>query len=214
MPPMYLWSSHQYHLGYLSDKWEHAPPVTRAIAELYRQLACEVQLQSTSQACRRWRLVWPSSWPLQCSYQNSIPGSTGGHVAFASAAYENQAFWPRARQGKISSFTMFISEHQCKTNVRRFCSLITQIIFFCNYLSLLNCTCFHFLNLESLKRIMLPFLPLETSDTAYNDTQGRTDMKTRENCWKELYNLCECIFHQLATKKCECQCSNNDLLPG
>ena len=41
---------------------------------------------------------------------------------------------------------------------------------------------FHFLNLESLKRIMLPFLPLETSDTAYNDTQGRMDMKTRENC--------------------------------
>ena len=132
MPPMYLWSSHQYHLGYLSDEWEHAPPVTRAITELYRQHACEVQLQSTSQACRRWRLVWPSSWPLQCSYQNSIPSSTGGHVAFASAAYENQAFWPRARQGKISSFTMFISEHQCKTNVRRFCSLITQIIFFCN----------------------------------------------------------------------------------
>ena len=73
-----------------------------------------------------------SSWPLQCSYQNSIASSTGGHVAFASAAYENQAFWPCARQGKISSFTMFISEHQCKTNVRRFCSLITQIIFFCN----------------------------------------------------------------------------------
>ena len=61
---------------------------------------------------------------------------------------------------------------------------------------------------------MLPFLPLEISDTAYNDTQGRTDMKTCENCRKELYNLCECIFHQLATKKCECQCSNNDLLPG
>ena len=47
---------------------------------------------------------------------------------------------------------------------------------------------------------MFDFLPLETSDTAYNDTQGRTDIKTRENRWKELYNLCECIFHQLAAK--------------
>ena len=29
--------------------------------------------------------------PLLFSYQNSIPGSTSGHVAGASAAYENQA---------------------------------------------------------------------------------------------------------------------------
>ena len=29
--------------------------------------------------------------PLLFSYRNSIPGSTGGHVAGASAAYENQA---------------------------------------------------------------------------------------------------------------------------
>ena len=30
-------------------------------------------------------------WPLLFSYQNSIPGSTSGHVAGASVAYENQA---------------------------------------------------------------------------------------------------------------------------
>ena len=30
-------------------------------------------------------------WPLLLSYCNSIPGSTSGHVAGASAAYENQA---------------------------------------------------------------------------------------------------------------------------
>ena len=47
---------------------------------------------------------------------------------------------------------------------------------------------------------MLHLLPLETSDTAHDDTQGRTDIKTPKNCWKELYNLCECIFHQLAAK--------------
>ena len=47
---------------------------------------------------------------------------------------------------------------------------------------------------------MLHFLPLETSDTAYDDTQGRTDIKTYENRWKELYSLCECTFHQLAAK--------------
>ena len=30
-------------------------------------------------------------WPLLFSYRNSISGSTGDHVAGASAAYENQA---------------------------------------------------------------------------------------------------------------------------
>ena len=46
MPPMYLWSSHRYHLGYFSDEWEHAPPATRVIAELYRQHACSLWASS------------------------------------------------------------------------------------------------------------------------------------------------------------------------
>ena len=49
MPPMYLWSSRWYHLGYFSDEWERAPPATRA--ELYRRHACEVELESTLQLC-------------------------------------------------------------------------------------------------------------------------------------------------------------------
>ena len=52
-------------LGYFSDEWEHAPP----------------RRDWDDQCCR----------PLLFSYRNSIPGSTGGHVAGASAAYENQA---------------------------------------------------------------------------------------------------------------------------
>ena len=43
MPTMYMRRSRQYRL----------PPPTRAIAELYRRRhACEVELESTSQACR------------------------------------------------------------------------------------------------------------------------------------------------------------------
>ena len=39
---------------------------------------------------------WDEHWccrPLLFSYRNSIPSSTGGHVAGASAAYENQALF-------------------------------------------------------------------------------------------------------------------------
>ena len=39
--------------------------------------------------CKEW--YRQCCWPLLFSYLNSIPGSTGGHVAGASAAYENQA---------------------------------------------------------------------------------------------------------------------------
>ena len=35
MPPMYLRRRRRYRLGYFSDEWEHAPPATGAIAELY-----------------------------------------------------------------------------------------------------------------------------------------------------------------------------------
>ena len=45
------------------------------------------------------RHAWGKDWDEQCcrlllfSYRNSIPGSTGGHVAGASAAYDNQALF-------------------------------------------------------------------------------------------------------------------------
>ena len=63
LPQIYAWSlmcrrcicrrSRRYCLGYFSDEWEHAPPTTRAIAELYRRHAYEVELESPSQALRR-----------------------------------------------------------------------------------------------------------------------------------------------------------------
>ena len=86
MPLMYLWRDRRYCLWHFSDEWEHVPLVTRAISELYRQHACEVEL---SQLCR---YAGGKDWEEQCcqpllfSYRNSIPGSTGSHVAGASSS--------------------------------------------------------------------------------------------------------------------------------
>ena len=51
---------------------------------------------NSSQLCS---YAWGKDWDEQCcrpllfSYRNSIPGRTGGHVAGASEAYENQALY-------------------------------------------------------------------------------------------------------------------------
>ena len=94
MPPMYLRRSRRYRLGYFPDEWEHAPPTTTAIPELYRRHACEVEVELTSQACHP-AIKTGMTYVVGhfCSHidWNSIPGSTGDHVAGASAAYENQA---------------------------------------------------------------------------------------------------------------------------
>ena len=61
-------------------------------SEIYRRHTYEVELGSTSR-----RHAGGKDWDYQyCrtllfSYRNSIRDSTGGHVAGASAAYENQA---------------------------------------------------------------------------------------------------------------------------
>ena len=73
---MYLRRSHQYCLGYFSEEWEHVPPATWATTELYCQHAWEVALESTSQ-----ELNDQCCQPLLFSYQNSIPGTTSGHVS-------------------------------------------------------------------------------------------------------------------------------------
>ena len=60
------------------------------IAEFYRRHAWEVELESLSQ---RRSHAGDKDWDEQCcrpllfSYRNGIPGSTGGHVEGASAAY-------------------------------------------------------------------------------------------------------------------------------
>ena len=92
---------------------------------------------------------------------------------------------------------IFISECQRKTKLRRFCSLITPIFFF--LIPSVCCTVcvFHFLNLESLKRIyaslftfrdfrrgcMMILMTLKHAKTAERNSTAS-----------------ECIFHKLAVK--------------
>ena len=91
IPLIYPWRSCRYCLDYFLDEWEHAQPATRAIAELYCRHAFKVELESTLQACCSKDWDDQCCQPLLFSYQNCIPGSTGGHVTGATAAYENQA---------------------------------------------------------------------------------------------------------------------------
>ena len=82
IPPMYLRHSHWYYLGYFSDYWERLPLATTATAELYCRHACEVELESTSQACLRKRLEWSmlpaTSVLISEQYQRPCRGCIGG----------------------------------------------------------------------------------------------------------------------------------------
>ena len=68
MPPMYLRRRRRYRLGYFSDEWEHAPPATGAIAELYRRIwpvsnICEFNTNDENPLrcmCEVRRLKWAS----------------------------------------------------------------------------------------------------------------------------------------------------------
>ena len=86
MPPMYPRRSRRYRLGYFSDEWEHAPPATRAIPELYRWL--ELNFTGMPPVKTGMTMLAATS---RFSYRNRILGSTGGHVSVASGAYTNQA---------------------------------------------------------------------------------------------------------------------------
>ena len=110
-------------------------------------------------------------------------------------------FRSRARQGKRSSFTVFISEHQRKTNLYRFCSLITPIIFFSVVPKVCWTVCvFHFLNLESLKRIYASLFTFR--DFRHHRTMILKVERTLKHAKTTERNstMCECIFHQLAVK--------------
>ena len=92
---------------------------------------------------------------------------------------------------------MFISEHQHKTIVRRFCKL-TQIILFLVIPKVCWTVCvFHFLNLESLKRIYASLF-------TFRDFRHRCMMilKTLKHAKTAERNstTSECIFHKLAVK--------------
>ena len=84
---------------------------------------------------------------------------------------------------------MFISEHQRKTNFVQILFFITQIIFFVIPKVCSTVCVFHFLNLESLKRMyasLFTFRAFRHLRTMILKV-ART-VKTRENRGKELYN--------------------------
>ena len=125
-------------------------------------------------------------------------------------------FWSRARQKEKDQVSpMFISEHQRKTSVCRFCK-ITQ--FFC-FFFVISKVCwtvcvFRFLNLGSLKRIYASlFTSRDFRHRRAMILKVERNIKTRENRGKELYNV-RMHFSPICCQKCERQCSNNDLLPA
>ena len=92
MPPMYLWHSHQYLRRRQLEPSQSSTNGTPAKLSL-------------SQLCRHARgKDWNDQccWPLNLfSYQKSISGSIGCHVAGASGAYENQALQWNKNEGRI-----------------------------------------------------------------------------------------------------------------
>ena len=78
MPPMYLWSSRWYHLGYFSDEWERAPPATRA--ELYRRRALP------SACLRSWTRVNFAAMPGVKTEMSNVAGHFCSHIGTVSQA--------------------------------------------------------------------------------------------------------------------------------
>ena len=109
---------------------------------------------------------------------------------------------------------MFISEHQRKTSVCRFCK-ITQFFFFFVISKVCWTVCvFRFLNLESLKRIYASlFISRDFRHRCAMILKVERNIKTHKNRQKELYNV-RMQFSPTCCQKCEHQCSNNDLLPA
>ena len=95
-----------------------------------------------------------------------------------------------------------------------------QILFFNNpnffpsFLKFVNCKCIPFPEPWAFEKgLRFTFYRLRLQTPPYDDTQGRTDIKTRENHGKELYNVWR-HFSLTCCQKCERQCSKNDLLPA
>ena len=117
-----------------------------------------------------------------------------------------------ARQGTDQVSPMFILEHQRKTSECRFCKM-TQFFFFVISKVCWTVCVFRFLNLGSLKRIYTSlFTSRDFRHCRAMILKVERNMKTRENCRKELYNVWM-HFSPTCCQKCECQCSNDDLLP-
>ena len=102
MPPMYLQRSRRYRLAYCSRMNENT---RRRQLEPSQSFTAGMPAKLSSSQLRRH--ANDKDWDDQCcrplmfSYRNSIPGSTGGYVAGASAAYENQALVEQWRQRNL-----------------------------------------------------------------------------------------------------------------
>ena len=102
MPPMYLQRSRRYRLAYCSRTNEN---MGRRQLEPSQSFTAVMPAKLSSSQLRRH--ANDKDWDDQCcrplmfSYRNSIPGSTGGYVAGASAAYENQALVEQWRQRNL-----------------------------------------------------------------------------------------------------------------
>ena len=84
MPPMYLRCSLPGIAWAMALLRGRMKTICRWQQELYCRHACQVELESTSQAAVKTGMTNVAG--------PSIPGSTGGHAAGASAAYENEAW--------------------------------------------------------------------------------------------------------------------------
>ena len=102
MPAMYLQRSRRHRLAYCSQTNENT---RRRQLEPSQSFTAGMPAKLNSSQLRRH--AGDKDWDDQCcrpllfSYRNSIPGSTGGHVAGASAAYENQALVEQWRQRNL-----------------------------------------------------------------------------------------------------------------
>lgn len=85
MPPMYLRCSLPGIAWAIALLRGRMKTICGWQQELYRRHPCQVELESTSQAAVKTGMTNVAG--------PSIPGSTGGHAAGASAAYENQALF-------------------------------------------------------------------------------------------------------------------------
>ena len=103
--------------------------------------------------------------------------------------------------------------HRCSfrnMNVKQIYALFLKNpnFFFHNSLSLLNFMCIPFPEPWEVEKDLRFTFYLQRLKTMPCE-----DIKTSENCGKELYNMWM-HFSPTCCQKCECQCSKNDLLPA
>ena len=104
MPPMYPRRSRRYRLGYFSDEWEHAPPATRAIPELYR-------------------------W-LELNFTGMPPVKTGMTMLAATSVLISEPYPRQYRRPCLSCiggiYKPGLAKHQLCTRITLFCTFLSR----------------------------------------------------------------------------------------